>query len=336
MGWSAVRRGILAGAASAAWVGALDAQSPRRDSTAVRVTGSGDPTYVLLSGLVGGVVGFRRLASVLERDHRVIVIDPYRLAVDSADVTFAALARGVDAVLAEYGVDSARVVGHAHGAGVALRLAASSPRRVAALYFLDVGALEENRTKVFSSSLRLVPLIARLPGGRGFVRGRYVRGLRQNAGRQEWLDSATVRAYTDPFLNNLSKVVAMAGRLSRAREPESRLTLVSRVRVPLTLLLGAVPHPAQPDSAELEVLAPLGSLLRIERLEGVGHFPHEEATAKVAEYLRAPVVIPSEARNPRLVVIPNEVRNPRVPDREPSTLQAKDSYRPLRGHPRSE
>jgi hypothetical protein len=36
---------------------------------------------------------------------------------------------------------------------------------VSALYFLDVGALPESRTKVLSSSLRFVPLIARMPGG---------------------------------------------------------------------------------------------------------------------------------------------------------------------------
>jgi pimeloyl-ACP methyl ester carboxylesterase len=266
----------------------LGAQLPRHDSTVVTVAGSGPTTFVLLSGLVGGVAGFRRLqAALVERGQRVFVIDPYRLAVDSTEVTFVALARYVDALLVEYGVDSAQVVGHAHGAGVALRLAANSPR-VSGLFFLDVGALEENRTKVFSSSLRLVPLIARLPGGRGFVRRRYVRGLRQNAAREEWLDAATERAYTEPFLDNLSRVVAMAGRLANAREPESRLTTVSRVRVPVTVLLGAVPHPAGPDSAELDVLAPLGGLLRIERLAGVSHFPHEEATADVATRLLAP------------------------------------------------
>ncbi|HUQ81205.1 MAG TPA: alpha/beta hydrolase [Gemmatimonadaceae bacterium] len=272
---------VLVGSSAAT----LGAQTSRYDSTVVSVAGSGPTTYVLVSGVVGSVAGFRRLADVLKQNHRVITIDPYRIAIDSADVTFAALARVVDAVLDEYGVDSARVVGHAHGAGVALRLAASSPRRVAALYFLDAGAIAENKTKVFSSSLRLAPLIARLPGGRGFVRGRFTRGLRQNAGRQEWLDSATMNGYTEPFLDHLSKVVTMAGRLSRAREPESRLTLIERIHVPVTLIIGALPHPTEPDSAQLAALAPLGPLLRIERLEGVGHFPHEEATSRVAELL---------------------------------------------------
>lgn len=275
-----------AGALAASLASPLAAQPAFHDPGAVTVAGRGPTTYVLLSGLVGGVAGYNRLqVRLLEHGHRVIVIDPYRLSLDSADVTFAALARRVDAVLARYGVDSARVVGHAHGGGVALRLAASAPRRVSALYLLEVGALPENRTKVFSASLRLAPLIARLPGGRGFVRGRFVQGLRQNAGREEWLDAATQRAYTEPVLDHLRQVVSMAGRLARAREPEPLPAVVARIRVPVLVILGTAPHPSAPNAGEIEALAPLGPLLRVERLPGVGHFPHEEATADVATLL---------------------------------------------------
>jgi len=268
----------------------LAAQQMRYDSTVVSVRGNGPTTFVLISGMVGGVAGFRRLASMLESDNRVVIIDPYRLVVDSADVTFTALARYVDTVLGELGVDSARVVGHAHGAGVALRLAANAPGRVAALYFLDGGAVDENHTALFSSSLKWASFIVRLPGGRNFVRGRFVKGIRQNAGRNDWLDSATVRAYTDPVLSQLSKVISLAKRLDHAREPESTVTVVDRVQVPVTLLLGDVPHPAEPDSSEITALASLGDRVRIERLPGVGHFPHEETPADVAAYLRAGTV----------------------------------------------
>ncbi|HEU4630252.1 MAG TPA: alpha/beta hydrolase [Gemmatimonadaceae bacterium] len=246
-------------------------------------------TYVLLSGLVGGVAGFQRLrAQLMEHGQRVMVIDPYGLSIDSADVSFAALARRVDAVLGRAGIDSAYVVGHAHGAGVALRLAADHPRRVAALCLLDAGALASNRTRVFSASLRLVPFITRLPGGRGFVRGRFVKGLRQNAGRDGWLDEPTQRAYTEPLLDHISAVMAMAGRLAEAAEPEAVSAVVARVRVPVTVILGTAPHPSAPDSAQIAALAPLGALLRVERLPGVGHFPHEEAPADVARRLLAP------------------------------------------------
>jgi len=125
MKWLAARRWVsITCALVTVGSATLAAQQTRYDSTVVSVRGNGPTTFVLISGMVGGVAGFRRLASMLESDSRVVIIDPYRLVVDSADVTFTALARYVDTVLGELGVDSARVVGHAHGAGVALRLAA--------------------------------------------------------------------------------------------------------------------------------------------------------------------------------------------------------------------
>lgn len=252
----------------------------------VTVTGHGPSTVVLLSGIVGGVPGFHRLrARLLERGHRVVVIDPYRLSIDSADVTFVALARRVDRILNEHGIEAARVVGHAHGGGVALRLAANHPRRVATLYLLDVGALAENRTKLFSASLRLVPFVVRVPGGRRFIRSRFIHGLRQNAGRQEWLDSTSQRSYTDPLLDHPVEVVAMAGRLARGREPEMVEAVVARVVIPVLLLIGEVPHPAGPDPEELSALLPLGALVCAVRLQGVGHFPHEEAPALITEHI---------------------------------------------------
>lgn len=286
MKWLVARRWVaIACALVTVGSATLAAQQTRYDSTVVSVRGSGPTTFVLLTGMVGGVAGFRRLAAMLESENRVVIIDPYRLAADSADVTFAALARYVDTVLGELGVDSARVVGHAHGTGVALRLAANAPSRVAALYFLDGGAVDENRTAVFASSLKWASFIVRLPGGRNFVRGRFIKGIKQNAGRHDWLDSATVREYTEPVLSQLSKAISLAKRLDHAREPESNVSVVDRVRVPVTVLLGDVPHPAEPDSSEITALASLGDRVRVERLLGVGHFPHEETPADVAAYL---------------------------------------------------
>lgn len=258
---------------------------------AVTVSGRGPKIFVLLSGMMGGVAGFRRLeARLLQRGHRVITIDPYHLSIDAADVSFAALARRVESVLARHDVRAAHMVGHAHGAGVMLRVAAMAPERVSELYFLDVGALAVNRTAILSSSLRLVPIIARIPGGRAFVRERLVQGLRQNAGRQEWLDAQTQRAYTEPVLDGIDRVIALVSRLALAEEPESLAAVVSRVHVPATVLLGMTPRQSKPDTAEFIALAPLGTRLRIVRMTGVGHFPHEEAPDEVARYLLAPVM----------------------------------------------
>jgi pimeloyl-ACP methyl ester carboxylesterase len=268
----------------------LGAQSATR-LPVVATAGQGAETFVLVTGMVGGLSGFRRLETALVgAGYRVIIVDPYALSVDSSDVTFLAMAQRIEAVLDAQGVAVARVVAHSQGAGVALRLAAIAPQRVSALYFLDSGALPAQQGPTLSASLRLVPIITRLPGGTRLVRDRFLDGIRRNAGRREWLDSETQRAYTEPMLASIDRVVAMAFRLAKAVEPESLSTVVARVRAPVTVVLGGAPHDADVGPEELNALLPLGGRLRIERLPGVGHFPHEEAPNELLPLLLRPLV----------------------------------------------
>lgn len=264
---------------------------------AVVVAGTGPDTYVLLSGMVGGITGFRQLSNLLADDgSRVITIDAYQLSIDSAEVSFDALARRVDAVLAQYAVLGARVIGHAHGGGVALRLAANYPARVSEVILLDVGAQAVNKGPVFSNSMRLVPLIAKLPFGRRFIRDRYVKGLRENGASPEWLNDSTARAYTDPVLDNIGRVVSMALRLAKAQEPEPLSLMLARVRVPVTLMRGETLRPAGPGTEELAALQQLGSLFRTDTIAAAGHFPHEEAANDVARRVRRQALLVNEKR----------------------------------------
>jgi len=267
---------------TASVLGAQHASEP----AAVTMEGEGAETFVLISGMVGGTAGFDQLGSLLlAKGYRVLRIDPYQLSLDSSDVSFAAMARRVDAVIGRYHIRRARIVAHSQGAGVALRLASNYPDRVGALYFLDSGALACNGGPTLSASLRFVPMLTRLPGGRSFVRQRFVDALRRSSGSPNWLDPTRQRVYTQPVLDEVDRVVAMAFRLARAAEPESLATVVARVRAPLVVVVGAAPHEADIGKEELDALAPLGSLVRIKRLVGVGHFPHEEAPNEVLALL---------------------------------------------------
>jgi pimeloyl-ACP methyl ester carboxylesterase/membrane protein YqaA with SNARE-associated domain len=258
---------------------------------AVRVAGTGPQTYVLLSGLVGGVGGFRRLETrLVNAGNRVVTIDPYQLAIDSTVVSFDAMARMVDAELHARGITDAIIVGHSHGGGVALRLAANVPKRAAALYLLDVGALPSNRTTVFSSAVRLVPIIARIPTGKMLIRHRLADGLRENSASREWLDHATCRGYTEPLIDNVDRIVAMALRLAKADEPEPVEQVVRRIAVPITVLLGGVRTKSGPSDDELRALAQLAARVRIETIPGAGHFPHEEAPDEVLRRIARPLV----------------------------------------------
>jgi len=262
------------------------ANAQRAAPPTVTVAGAGGDTFVLLTGVIGGVAGFRQIERrLVEQGNRVIIIDPYRLSLDSSDVSFAALARRVDAELGIRGVVGATIVGHAHGGGVAIRLAADSRGRARELFLLNVGALADNRNPVFSSSIRLAPIITRIPKGRSFVRRRILDGIRENSGQSEWLDDSAARAYSDPMLDNIGKVVAMALRLGEAREPEPLTAVIARIRVPVTLILGALRCPASPGAEELAAFDPLGKLVRIHKLAGVCHFPHEEAPDELLTHL---------------------------------------------------
>jgi len=301
--WPRVMRGLATMVLAAALPSRAVAQSsssahPSIDSAAVRDLGSGSDTYVLISGLVGGVAGFRRTQALLAtQGHRVVAIDPYRLSLDSADVSFDALSRRVDRVLGELGVTSAHVIGHSHGGAVALRLAANAPARVSALCLVDVGAKSSARGPLLSGAIRLVPLITRLPGGRALVRRRFIGGLRDNSGTTAWLDDSTQRAYADPMFQEIGRVVAMALRVGNMDEPEPLDAVLSRVHVPVTVLLGQLPHASGPDVAEMRALEQLGALVHVQSIAGVAHFPHEEAPDEFVRIITTPRIVATAVRS---------------------------------------
>jgi pimeloyl-ACP methyl ester carboxylesterase len=243
--------------------------------------------YVLLTGIVGGEGGMKRLATRLRAEGvHVLVIDPYKESLDSADVSFAALARRVDRILDTAGITRAVVIGHAHGSAVAMRLAASYPDRVSHLFLLDAGAIAVSKTKVFSGSIKLIPYLVRIPGGRALVESRFGSGMRENIGQRSWFDKPTRRAYVSLVID-VPKAIPMASRLAQAKEPEAVSAVVARLQMPVTAILGGFPHPSGPAPAELQLLGPLGSRFRTVTLPNVGHFPHEEAPDEVVRIVRA-------------------------------------------------
>lgn len=269
--------------------GAVGAAAQLPDSLWISTSGEVRPdrdTYVMVSGVIGGIAGYRGIERrLLQLGHRVVIIDPYLMSIDSADVSFDAMARRVNAQLELRGVTASRVVGHAHGGGVALRLASNAPDRVSEVFLLNVGALAGNRSPVFSSSMRLIALVAHIPGAKRLLRRRIVAGIRENTGNSDWLDDATAHAYADTPLAHLSGIVGMGVRLGKSEEPEPLALVLSRIKVPMTLLLGALTCPASPGADEMTALKPLGMQVRVVKIEGTCHFPHEEAPAVVMDFL---------------------------------------------------
>ncbi len=275
-------------------IGASLGGSPRAEPAslpptppAVVVRGAG-PAVVLLSGLLGGTARLNPLADRLIDDgFRVVLVDPYRLAAATADVSFHGLARTVGAALRRKGVGSAVVVAHAHAAGVAVRLAADAPELVTHLVLLDAGVVPSTRSTGVARATRMAALIAQLPGGPSFIRARLVSGIRANSGDPAWVSEAVARDYTEPLMAELPAVARMAARLADAREPEAVELILRRVTADVTVLIGGAAHAITASDEELAYAARIRGV-RVRHLEGVGHFVHEEAPGEVvAEVLGA-------------------------------------------------
>jgi len=96
------------------------------------------PALVLVHGFPFWGYVWHRLLPILEQKHRVLIPDlpgyGFSDRSDRFDRCLARQAERLELFLKEAGVDRATVVGHELGGGVALRLAASSPKRVERLF----------------------------------------------------------------------------------------------------------------------------------------------------------------------------------------------------------
>ena len=123
----------------------------------VRVGGTTGPVLLLLHGLLGSGASFGPALDELSRTHRVIAPDLLghgASAKPSGDYSLGSLATLVRDLLVVLGVESATVVGHSLGGGVAMQLAYQFPATVERLVLVSSGGLG----RTVSPALRAVAL----------------------------------------------------------------------------------------------------------------------------------------------------------------------------------
>lgn len=255
------------------------------ETLAVTAAGAGDP-IVLIPALLGAGYGYRRLTPLLNQaGFRSIVIEPLGVGGSSrpraADYSLSAQASRVAAALDSLQVRRAYILGHAVGSAIALRLAYRRPDLVLGMISLEGGATETAGTPGLRRALTFAPLIKLL--GVGFILRKIRAQFVAASGDPSWVSDAVVAGYTAHAARDFSAVIDGYRAMARAREPEPLTPRLGEIRCPVYLLLGAVPHDGAPGSAEVALLANQIPMFSADTLPHVGHFPHEEAPAAVAD-----------------------------------------------------
>ena len=250
----------------------------------------GQPTFVLIHGLMGTASTFLPLMQVLGDEHHIVAIDlPGAGESDRGprlNPQLWSLSRCVSAVLDGLSLAKPVLVGHSHGGSVALHLAASGPDRVSALALL---------APAHPYFRHADPLIAfyRSPLGKAFAHTMpwypawvQMLGLRQMAGPQSW----DTRERLTPYRENLRTrgTIPFLLRLLRTWHTdmgELRHLLEAPFRIP-TLLLWGDHDRAVPVSTAGDLLQHLRSA-ELHTLAGVGHRPAEERPDLCARLIEA-------------------------------------------------
>jgi pimeloyl-ACP methyl ester carboxylesterase len=260
------------------------------ESLAVAVAGSGPPV-LLLPGLFGSRFGFRKVVPGLVADgFQAIVIEPLGVGASGrpaqADYSLTAQAARIGVALDSLGARNVIVVAHSVSGSIAFRLALLRPELVAAIVSLEGGPAEGASSPSFRTAMTFAPLL-KLFGGKGIVRGKVHRQLKETAADSSWVTDSVVDGYTRDAVRDLSATLDAFGGMARSREPWALAPRLREVTIPVHLLLGAAPHKTGPRPDEVVLLRDSLPAFALDSVPGAGHFLAEERPDAVVVATRA-------------------------------------------------
>ena len=242
--------------------------------------GTGDP-LVLIPGIFGAAFGYRMITGPLARSgYRTIVIEPLGYGWSShpkdADYSFTVQTGRVIRALESLGVTQALVVAQSSGAAIAFRVAILRPDLVRGLLSIDGGPAESAATagmrKAFSFGGGLVKFALDESKLRHDVRREIVR----NSGDTTWITDAVIRAYTAGQTADMGGSIDAFQRMSKAKESASLADRLHECAMPVRLLVGTVPHPAEVTQDQRETLSSTLRNFGTDSVAGSGQYIHEE------------------------------------------------------------
>ncbi|HEY6947606.1 MAG TPA: alpha/beta hydrolase [Gemmatimonadales bacterium] len=242
--------------------------------------GSGRPV-VLIPGLFGAAFGYRRIVGPLAGlGYRAIVIEPLGFGWSAhprgANYSLTAQTARVAAVLDSLGIHQAVIIAHSTGASLALRLAYQRPDLVDGILSIDGGPAESAATPGLRRAMRFGGMLTKALLQPDAFRSEVRREIVANSSDTSWVSPEVVAGYTEGATADLSGAIDAWQGMAKSVESESLLDRLGDCRVPVRLLVGAVPHQSGVGAEQIALLAQRLPDFRVDSVPGSGQYIQEE------------------------------------------------------------
>ena len=278
---------IVTLALTLALLGPLDTTAVVRDIPVARgevlrttSVGSGRPV-VLIPGLFGAAFGYRRIVGPLAGlGYRAIVVEPLGFGWSAhprrANYSLTAQTARVAAVLDSLGIRQALIIAHSTGASIALRLAYERPDLVEGILSIDGGPAESAATPGLRRAMRFGGMLTKALLQPDAFRGEVRREIVANSSDTSWVTPAVVAGYTEGATADLSGAIDAWQGMAKSNESESLLARLGDCKVPVRLLVGAVPHQSGVGAEQIALLAQRLPDFSVDSVPGSGQYVQEE------------------------------------------------------------
>lgn len=283
---------IVALAVALGLLGPLDTTAVVRDIPVARgevlrttSVGSGRPV-VLIPGLFGAAFGYRRIVGPLAGlGYRAIVVEPLGFGWSAhprrANYSLTAQTARVAAVLDSLGIRQALIIAHSTGASIALRLAYDRPDLVEGILSIDGGPAETAATPGLRRAMRFGGMLTKALLQPDAFRGEVRREIVANSSDTSWVTPEVVAGYTEGATADLSGAIDAWQGMAQSVESESLLARLGDCKVPVRLLVGAVPHQSGVGAEQIALLAQRLPDFSVDSVPGSGQYIQEEQPAAV-------------------------------------------------------
>jgi pimeloyl-ACP methyl ester carboxylesterase len=242
--------------------------------------GAGEP-LVFIPGIFGAAYGYRMLIGPLAaQGYQTIVIEPLGYGWSShpkdADYSFTAQTTRVSSALDSLGISRALFVAQSSGAAIAFRLAVRRPDLVRGLLSIDGGPAESAATAGMKKAFKFGGGLVKFALDESKLRHDVRREIVRNSGDTTWVTDAVIRGYTAGQTADMDGSIDAFQRMSKSKETDTLTDRLHECAMPVRLLVGTVPHPAEVTKDQREMLSARLPDFQADSVTGSGQYIQEE------------------------------------------------------------